>query len=56
MQVLHIAASRGVPAAVIGKVQESELTVRVNGKEVIRSEVERLSKIWKDAIPCLLGK
>ncbi|MFC0213393.1 phosphoribosylformylglycinamidine synthase subunit PurL [Paenibacillus chartarius] len=47
-------AERGVPCREIGKVGGSQLTVTVNGKEGIRSEVATLEKVWKEAIPCYM--
>ncbi len=43
-----------VPYQVIGKVKGEQLNIQVNGKPAIQSPVERLEKIWKDAIPCLM--
>lgn len=34
----------------------AQLTVKVNGSTVIQSPLERLEKVWKDAIPCLMQK
>lgn len=52
-------ADYGVPAQVIGKVtstvsEDAQLTVAVNGNEVIHTSVAKLEHIWKDAIPCLM--
>jgi len=52
--VLAWFASEGVPVQAIGKVVKDELKISVNGKAVIQASVERLEKIWKDAIPCLM--
>ncbi|MFD1954876.1 phosphoribosylformylglycinamidine synthase subunit PurL [Paenibacillus thailandensis] len=45
---------QGVANAAIGKVGGTSLTISVNGKTGIGSEVKHLEKVWKDAIPCLL--
>lgn len=42
----------GVPVARIGQVGGQRLTVNVNGRAAIDADVNRLSEIWKGAIPC----
>lgn len=43
---------KGVPAERIGEVGGSKLKVRVNGRQVVETDVGRLGAIWRDAIPC----
>jgi len=45
---------KGVVCSVLGKVEGSDLVVRVNGRDGIAAPVEELWKVWKEAIPCLL--
>jgi phosphoribosylformylglycinamidine synthase len=45
---------QGVPYQVLGTVKGRELQIQVNGTEVIRSSVDRLEEVWKEAIPCLM--
>lgn len=45
---------QGVTNVAIGKVGGTSLTITVNGKAGIGSEVKQLEKVWKDAIPCLM--
>lgn len=47
-------AERGVPCARIGVVEGSELNVAVNGTEVLSKQVEQLTRVWEDVIPCLM--
>lgn len=47
-------AERGVPAARIGVVEGSELSIAVNGTEVLSKPVEQLKRVWEDVIPCLM--
>ncbi|MNW47341.1 Phosphoribosylformylglycinamidine synthase 2 [compost metagenome] len=47
-------AERGVPRARIGVVEGSELSVSVNGTEVLNKPVEQLKRVWEDVIPCLM--
>lgn len=47
-------AKRGVPTARIGVVEGSELSVSVNGTEVLSKPVEQLKRVWEDVIPCLM--
>ncbi|GIP50246.1 phosphoribosylformylglycinamidine synthase subunit PurL [Paenibacillus sp. DXFW5] len=47
-------AERGVPTARIGVVEGSELSVSVNGTEVLSKPVEQLKRVWEDVIPCLM--
>jgi phosphoribosylformylglycinamidine synthase len=53
-ELQRLMAERSVPCRVIGKVGGSELSIRINGKEGIRSDVAKLEKVWKEAIPCLM--
>ncbi|WP_166243964.1 phosphoribosylformylglycinamidine synthase subunit PurL [Paenibacillus turpanensis] len=53
-QLLALLAEHGIPAVKAGTVRGSELNIAVNGKSVIQSSVEHLTKTWKDAIPCLM--
>ena len=55
-QALALFAAAGVPAQRIGEVAGERLTVDVNGEIAIDASVERLEKIWKDAIPCHMGQ
>jgi len=45
----------GVPVARIGTVGGSELSVKVNGQQVVNTTIEQMAQVWKDAIPCLMG-
>ncbi|MGG1612694.1 phosphoribosylformylglycinamidine synthase subunit PurL [Paenibacillus phoenicis] len=47
-------AERGVPAARIGVVEGLELSIAVNGTEVLSKPVEQLKRVWEDVIPCLM--
>ncbi|MGP0584331.1 phosphoribosylformylglycinamidine synthase subunit PurL [Paenibacillus timonensis] len=47
-------AECGVPTARIGVVEGSELSVSVNGTEVLSKPVEQLKRVWEDVIPCLM--
>jgi phosphoribosylformylglycinamidine synthase II len=49
-------AGQGVPYQVLGIVKGTELKVELNGNVVIQSSVDKLEKVWKDAIPCLMKK
>jgi len=51
-EVLRHFEAKGVPAARLGVVKGTDLAVRVNGRLAIAVQVERLTRIWKDAIPC----
>jgi phosphoribosylformylglycinamidine synthase subunit PurL len=46
---------QGVPHQAIGTVKGNALNIQVNGKTVVNASVERLEKVWKDAIPCLMN-
>jgi phosphoribosylformylglycinamidine synthase subunit PurL len=46
---------QGVPHQTIGTVKGNALNIQVNGKTVVNASVERLEKVWKDAIPCLMN-
>ncbi|GIP34557.1 phosphoribosylformylglycinamidine synthase subunit PurL [Paenibacillus sp. J2TS4] len=50
----QIAADHGVPCQTLGTVGGTELAVDINGASALRSSVEELAKVWKDAIPCLM--
>src|SRR5690606_27284183 len=51
-EVLRHFRAKGVPAAGIGTVKGTNLAVRINGNLAIDVPVERLTRVWKDAIPC----
>lgn len=51
----QLLAGKGIPVAQIGTVKGTDLAIRVNGKPVIQSSAEKLEKVWKDAIPCLMN-
>lgn len=48
--------NQGVPYQVLGVVTGHELTIELNQNVVIESSIEKLEKVWKDAIPCLMKK
>jgi phosphoribosylformylglycinamidine synthase len=52
--LVALLAEKGVAHAVLGKVEGSDLVVRVNGRDGIAAPVAELQKVWKEAIPCLL--
>lgn len=52
--VLDWFKEQGVPAVQLGVVEGTELSVSVNGELKVRSAVEKLGRVWKDAIPCLM--
>ncbi|GIP38953.1 phosphoribosylformylglycinamidine synthase subunit PurL [Paenibacillus sp. J31TS4] len=54
-ELTELLRTHGVPVRRIGAVQGSELAVQVNGEEILRSPVDELTRIWKDAIPCLMN-
>jgi len=54
--LLALAGEFGVPHAVLGEVKGSGITIRVNGTPAVQASVRELEQIWKDAIPCLMGK
>ncbi|MGE5381040.1 MAG: phosphoribosylformylglycinamidine synthase subunit PurL [Methylocystaceae bacterium] len=53
--VVSQALQAGLPALVIGRVGEELLTIKVNGRELIKQGVTELSHSWKEAIPCAMG-
>jgi len=46
---------RGVPVAVIGRVEGSSLTIELNGTSAVNEPVGGLAQVWEDAIPCLMN-
>jgi phosphoribosylformylglycinamidine synthase len=46
---------RGVPVAVIGRVEGSNLTIELNGTSAVSEPVGGLAQVWEDAIPCLMN-
>lgn len=53
-ELKRLFAEAGVSCEAIGAVGGTDLAVDINGKPVLRSSVEELEKVWKDAIPCLM--
>ncbi|MCC3382308.1 phosphoribosylformylglycinamidine synthase subunit PurL [Paenibacillus farraposensis] len=44
----------GVPVAILGTVEGTQLTVEVNGQPALNEAVASLKQIWEDVIPCLM--
>ncbi|MDQ0340131.1 phosphoribosylformylglycinamidine synthase [Caldalkalibacillus uzonensis] len=54
-QLLQLADSRGVKAKIIGRVSASnQLSIRINGGQVIAASLDELGQSWKESIPCLM--
>ncbi|CAM3013527.1 phosphoribosylformylglycinamidine synthase subunit PurL [Paenibacillus sediminis] len=54
-QLQEMLVNNGVPAAVLGKVQGTDLVVNVNGQRAVSESVNELKRVWEDAIPCLMN-
>jgi len=53
-RVIEIAESRGVPACVIGRVDDGTICVSHLGSRLVDVSVPELRQMWKEAIPCTL--
>jgi len=53
-KLLSLARKRGVPAAKIGEVTESNYRITTNRKELVECSVERMREVWRGAIPKLM--
>lgn len=51
-----LAATLGVPFAVVGKVQGDTLNVDVQGKRLIAAAVVSMSQLWKGSLTCLMSQ
>lgn len=48
-------AEQGVPCQELGRVNGTNVNIKVNGKHAVNVTVSELKKIWKDAIPCRMN-
>jgi phosphoribosylformylglycinamidine synthase subunit PurL len=50
-KLLALAARRGVPAKVIGRVGGRDIAVKRSGREIVRVPVAAAFRVWKDSLP-----
>jgi phosphoribosylformylglycinamidine synthase II len=50
-RLLALAARRGVPAKVIGRVGGPDIAVKQSGREIVRVPVAEAFHVWKDSLP-----
>jgi phosphoribosylformylglycinamidine synthase II len=54
-KVCELAAANGTPCAQIGTVGTDDVTVKVNGRELINTPLAELKAAWRGAIACLMN-
>jgi len=55
-RIEEMAAKAGAPLHVLGEVGGEALTIEVDGRRQVSEKVAEMARIWREAIPALMGQ